>query len=351
MIGIIFVPCIHMKKLFTLLITTAVSTAGLALQNSDSSQFYFQKGLEEKKARRYQVASDHFTKAIEHNKGYVDAYIEKGYANNEMRRTDAAKADFTKALELDPQNETAVKELTTIYFNYRQYQNALDMAQKCKTCTDKDRIIAMCYFKLEDYGKAEKLLVAQVNKNPNDAELAYTLASNYLEMGLEPKAITWYEKAVLLDDKKSRWFFELGLLYSNTNKYKNAVIAYNKAAELGFTKSNDFNENLGFAYVYSGDFDNGDKLLGDLVRRRPGDKELMRDIAAAYFENKNYDRSLDYCQKLLEMDMKDGKALYQAGLCFQKKGMVERGMQMCDKAIELDPSLAGLKNKKLAPGM
>jgi len=340
-----------MKKGLTFLITIAITATGFAAQNTDSSLFYFQKGLEEKKAKRYLVASDNFTKAIELNAVYVDAYIEKGYANNEMRRTDAAKADFTKALELDPQNETAIRELTNIYFNYRQYQNALDMVQKCKTCTNKDRITALCYYNMEDYGKAEKLLIALVNKNPKDAELTYTLASNYLAMGLEPKAITWYENAVLLDDKKSKWFFELGLLYSNTNNYKKAVIAYNKAADLGFIKGNDFNENLGFAYVYSGDFDNGEKLLSDLVRRRPGDKELIRDVATAFYDSKNYDKALDFCQMLLEMDMKDGKALYQAGLCFQKKGMVERGMQMCDKAIELDPSLASLKSKKSLPGM
>ena len=339
-----------MKNLLTLLTATFL-TVSLSAQISDSSQFYFQKGLEEKKAKRYLVASNYFTKAIELNPGFVDAYIESGYANNEMRKTDAAKADFTKAMELDAQNEIAVKELTNIYFNYRQYQNALDLAQKCKTCTNKDRIIAMCYFNMEDYGKAEKLLLSLVNKNPKDAEVVYTLASNYLAMGLEPKAITWYENAVLLDDKKSKWFFELGLLYSNTNNYKKAVIAYTKAADLGFIKGNDFNENLGFAYVYSGDFDNGEKLLNDLVSRRPGDKELIRDVAGAFFDSKNYDKALDYCQKLLEMDMKDGKALYQAGLCFQKKGMVERGMQMCDKAIELDPTLAGLKSKKLSPGM
>ena len=339
-----------MKKLLALL-TVAAFAVSVSAQISDSSQFYFQKGMEEKKAKHYLVASSHFTKAIELNPGFIDAYIENGYANNEMRKTDAAKADFTKALELDPQNETAVKELTNIYFNYRQYQNALDLAQKCKTCSNKERIIAMCYYHMEDYGKAEKLLLALVNKNPKDAEITYTLASNYLFMGLEPKAITWYENAVQLDNKKSKWFFELGLLYSNTNNYKKAVAAYTKAAELGFTRGNDFNENLGFAYVYSGDFANGEKLLTDLVSRRPGDKELIRDVAGAFFDSKNYDKALDYCQKLLEMDMKDGKALYQAGLCFQKKGMVERGMQMCDKAIELDPSLGGLKSKKLSPGM
>ena len=340
-----------MKKCLTFLIAIAITATGLATQNTDSSLFYFQKGLEEKTAKRYLVASNHFTKAIQLNPRYLDAYIESGYANNEMRKTDAAKADFTKALELDNQNETAIKELVSIYFNYRQYQNALDLVQKCKTCTNKDRITAMCYFNMEDYGRAEKLLITLVNKNQKDAELAYTLASNYLAMGLEPKAITWYENAVLLDDKKSKWFFELGLLYSNTNNYKKAVVAYTKAADLGFIRGNDFNENLGFAYVYSSDFDNGEKLLNDLISRRPGDKELIRDVATAFYEGKMYDKSLDYCQKLLEMDMKDGKALYQAGLCFQKKGMTERGMLMCDKAIELDPTLAGLKSKKLAPGM
>ncbi len=339
-----------MKKLLALLTITAFAVNASA-QISDSSQYYFQKGLEEKKVRRYLVASDYFTKAIEKNPAFTEAYIENGYVNNEMRKTDAAKADFTKALELDPQNDLVIKELANIYFNYRQYQNALDMAQKCKTCSNKDRIIAMCHYNMEDYGKAEKLLLSVVNKNPKDAEITYILASNYLAMGLESKAITWYENAVLLDDKKSKWFFELGLLYSNTNNYKKAVAAYTKAAELGFMRGNDFNENLGFAYVYSGDFDNGEKILNDLVSRRPGDKELIRDVAAAFFDSKNYDKALDYCQKLLEMDIKDGKALYQAGLCFQKKGMTERGMQMCDKAIELDPSLAGLKSKKLAPGM
>lgn len=339
-----------MKKSLTLLIAIGF-THVLSAQNTDSSQFYFQKGLEEKKAKRYQLASDHFSRAIQLNPVYVDAYLENGFANHEMRRTDAARAAFTRALELDPQNETAIRELTDIYFNYRQFENALELAKKCKTCTNKDRITAFSYFHLEDYGRAEKLLLSLVNKNPKDAELTYTLASNYLAMGFESKAITWYEKAVALDNQQKKWFFELGLLYSNTNNFARAVTAYTRAAELGFTKSNAFNENLGFAYLYTGDFANGEKLLKELVNRRPGDKELIRDIAHAFFENKNYDLSLDYCQKLLEMDMNDGKALYQAGLCFQKKGMVERGMQMCDKAIELDPSLASLKTKKSLPGM
>ena len=339
-----------MKKLSTLIIAITVSIVAIA-QTSDSSLFYFKKGLEEKLAKRYLVASNYYTKATAINPRYVDAYIENGFANKEMRKTDASKQYFTKALELDPQNEIAITELMELYFSYRQYQNAIDMAQKCKTCVNKEKVIALSYFNLEDFGKAEKLLLAMVTKNPKDAEATYTLARNYLEMGLEAKAIPWYVKAVQLDETKSKWHFELGLLYYNNNNYKSAVLYFNKAAEQGYIRGNDFNENLGFAYVYSGDYENGEKLLQDIISRKPGDKELIMDVATAFYDSKKYDKALNYCQKLLEIDMKDGKALYQAGLCFQKKGEVERGMLMCDKAIELDPTLAGLKSKKSLPGM
>lgn len=339
-----------MKQLLILLLAIPLSVS-LSAQNNDSATFNYLKGLEEKNAKRYLSASNYFVKAISFDPRYVSAHIENGFANKEMRKTDASKQDFTKVLELEPGNEIAIKELADLYFAYRQYQNAIDMASKCKTCADKDKIIALSYFNLEDYGRAEKLLHALVAKNPKDAEATYTLARNYLEMGLEAKAIPWYVKAVQLDEKRNKWHFELGLLYYNNNNYKGAVASFNKAAQEGFVKGNDFNENLGFAYIYSGDHENGEKLIGEVIARKPGDKQLIRDVATALFDIKNYDKSLAYCQKLLELDIKDGKALYQAGLCFQKMGQVERGMQMCDKAIELDPTLAGLKSKKLSPGM
>ena len=320
-------------------------------QSSDSSSFYLEKGKEEKIARKYLVAANHFEKAILLNPKFTEAYIENGLVNKEMRRTDAAKQNFTKAYELDNNNQTAITELMNLYFSYRQFQNAIDFAQKCKNCADKDRIIAMSYFQMEDYGKAEKILLTLVAKNPEDAEATYTLARTYLEMGLEGKAIPYYTKALQLDDKKSKWHFELGLLYYNNDNYKNAVISFNKAAENGFIRSNDFNENLGFSYIYSGEFDKGESLITEIIARKPGDKEILRDVALAFYDRKMYDKCLTYCQKLMEMDMKDGKALYQAGLCFQKKGETSKGQQMCDKAIELDPSLAGLRQKKMTMGM
>jgi tetratricopeptide (TPR) repeat protein len=338
-----------MKNFFTLILVL-VSFFSFS-QSPDSSFYYFEKGIEEKTAGRYLLASNHFKNAIQHNANYTEAYIENGLVNKEMRRTDASKQNFTKAYELDNNNAIAIKELMELYFSYRQYQNAIDFAQKCKTCSNKDRVIAMSYFQMEDYGKAEILLLNLVEKDPQDAEATYTLARTFLEMGLEEKGIPYYVKAIQLDATKSKWHFELGLLYYNNDNYKNAVASFNKAADNGFIQSNDFNETLGFAYLYNNEFDKGEKLLNEIILRKPGDKELLRDIALAFYDRKMYDKCLTYCQKLMEMDMKDGNALYQAGLCFQKKGQQSKGQQMCDKAIELDPSLAGLRQKKMSIGL
>jgi Tfp pilus assembly protein PilF len=208
----------------------------------------------------------------------------------------------------------------------------------------------MSLYKQEDYAAAEKALLVALAKNPQDAEATYTLARTYLDMEAYKKAVPWYEKAVNMTGSKNAWMYELGLLYYNNNDYKNSVVAFEKAAANGYEQKNDFNENLGFASLYAGDFGKGEKLLLGILQRKPNNVTLMRDMAEIFYEKQQFDKSLEYCQKLMELDAKDGKALYQAGLCFQKKGQKDRGQQMCDKAIEMDPSLASLRKKKEMPG-
>ena len=337
-------------KIFLASCLLFISSAVFA-QTPDSAVYYFKKGEEEKTARRFMIAADYFNKAILFDPKYTDAYLENGFTSIQMRKTDEALQFFSKAYEVDPGNMIAGNQLMDLYFSYHQYQNAMDLAKKCKTCANADRVIALAYFYLEDYAASEKLLIKQIQKNPADAELNYILGRAYLEMELEAKAIPYYLKAVELQPDNYNWLSQLGLVYYAKEDYKNAVVYFKKALEKGFTQNLEFNENFGFAYIYSGEFEKGEKLLLDVSDKKKGNKEILRELSIVYYERKMYDKSLDLCQKLMELDMKDGKALYQAGLCFIKKGQNERGQQMCDRAIELDPSLNKLRQKKMSVGL
>ncbi|MEO6669159.1 MAG: tetratricopeptide repeat protein [Ferruginibacter sp.] len=320
-------------------------------QNTDSAQFYFKIGLTEKTAKRYLAASQAFEKAIKFNPSYGEAFLANGYTNLEMRKLDAAKACFTKVNEIEPANQAAAKELMELYFSYRQFAKAMEFAQKCPNCENSLRIIGLCNYQAEDYPQAEKTLKAALAKSPGDAELTYTLARTYLDMDEYTKAIPWFEKAIKMDGAKNSWMYELGLLYYNQDDYKNAMASFAMAADNGYVQSSDFKENLGYACLYSGEYEKGEKLLLDIYAKKPGNKDILRDMAEIFYKQKQLDKSLTYCQKLLEIDTNDGKALYQAGLVFQKKGEKNRGQAMCDKAIAMDPTLDNLRRKKEISGL
>ncbi len=335
-----------MKRILTISLCTMAAIQAIC-QTPESPDSYFQKGIEEKTASHFLVASSYFDKAIAANPGFKEAYIENGYVNLSMRKTDKAMAQFSKVLELEPNNTVAVQELMQLYYDYHMYAKAKEMADKCTTCLSAEKIKAMCSYNDEDYGAAIKGLTKYLSKNPTDAEATYTLARSYLDMEDYKNAIPYYNKAVVLNSEKNTWIYELGLLYYSQENYKDAVVFFNKAAEKGYPRKNDFVENLGYAYMFSGQADQGEKLLLGLLEKKPNDKTLLRDMAEAFYNGRMYDKSLGYCQKLMELDGKDGKALYQAGLCFQKMGQKEKGQGMCDKAIELDPSLNSLRQKQM----
>ncbi len=329
-----------------LLLFASITVAEFAIA-SDSAQVYYQKGLVEKSAKRYLLASNYFEKAISFDSRFVNAYMENAFVNVEMRRTDAAKAAFTKVYELEPGNLTAIQNLTEMYYSYHQYKLAMDFAVKCSNYPQSERIIAMCNYQLENYVVAEKGLLKYLSKNDSDAEATYTLARTYMELEDYKMAMAYYKKAIQLDETRNVWLYELGLICYTSDEYKDAVKYFKEAINKGYPQTNDVSENLGYAYMYSGDLQSGEGMLLDVLSRKPGNKDLLRDMAEVYYKNKMYDKSLDFCQKLLELNRNDGKALWQAGLCFQKKGEKDRGQQMCDKAIEIDPSLAGLRQKSM----
>jgi tetratricopeptide (TPR) repeat protein len=337
-----------MKNLISATILCCIANL-LFSQNSDSAQYYFQKGLENSAARLYAVAGKNFDKAIQFNPNFVEAYLANGKVNLEMSKIYEAGQDFTKAYQLQPANNEVIKQLAFYSFNNRQYQKAIDLVQKCSNCADADRILGMSYYHTEDYGKAEKYLLKAIANNDKDADAAYTLGRTYIELENEKSAIPQFQKAITLEPSKNVWMYELGLIYYNQNDYKNALKFFNMAGEKGYNKTNDYYENYGFAQLYTGDTENGLKTLTLIMERKPNNKELLNDIAYAMYTTQHYQEALNYYEKLLTINQKDAASLFMAGMTFQKMGQKEKGQSICDKAIALDPSLARNRQKKDIP--
>lgn len=335
-----------MKNLLAFLIGCLVGFPVFS-QNADSAQFYYNKGIEENSAKLFAVAAKDFDKAILWKPDFSEAYIANAKVNLGMKKIYEAVQNFTKANQLDPENTEVIQQLAVLYFNNRQYQQAMDFAQKCN-CQISSRILGMSYYQLEDYGKAEKYLKQVVAADGQDADAAYTLGRTYLELENEKSAIVQFEKAISILPKNT-WTYELGLIYFNQNDFKNSLRCFDLACNAGYNKTNDFYENYGFAQLYAGESENGIKTLTTLLERKPNNRELLNNIANALYETKKFNEALAYFTKLLELNPKDASSLFMAGMTFQKLGQKEKGQKICDSAIAMDPSLARYRQKKEMP--
>jgi tetratricopeptide (TPR) repeat protein len=78
---------------------------------------------------------------------------------------------------------------------------------------------------------------------------------------------------------------------------------------------------------------------------------ILNMVAEAYYYSGKYQDAIDYWDKVLTYDKTNAQSLYMIGMSYQKKGEKEKGVALCDKAIEMDPDLAKYKQKKSMPGM
>ena len=336
----------QMKMLMFFAFCLAFSTISA---QSDSAAFYYQKGLEEKNARRYREAEKRFVKAVSFAPANPDYHLELADAYMAQNKYADAKQSYQNAEKIKPENPVVIEKLATLSFNTRKWEDAIRYAQKMqqlKIQKPVNYIIGHSYYQMENYGEAIKYMEQASKEEPNKGEIPYTIARSYLEMSNYKQAAANFEKAISLDSTKANWIYETGLVFDAIHDSKKALHYIELAGNKGYNKGNDYLENLANAYINAGQNEKGIEILKQVLQRKPTDQELLYQVAQAYYKTGKYQLAIDYWDQALAQDKTNAKVLYMIGLSYQKKGDKQKGMQLCDRAIQMDPSLKSLKQQQ-----
>ena len=107
----------------------------------------------------------------------------------------------------------------------------------------------------------------------------------------------------------------------------------------GYRVDDDFIENLSETYVGAGMPEKAIDMLQRLLEKSPMDQSLMFMIADTYYKTGEYKKAISQWEQLLMYDNENARAVYMIGMALQKSGDKRKGQAMCNKAIEMDPSL------------
>lgn len=335
-------------KLFVAIVSLCAATSVFA--QSDSSSFYLNKGLEEKKARRFREAEKNFAKASSFAPANLEILKEHAQSLIAQNRYQEAREIYIKAEKINADDQSVIDNLTTLSFNLRKWDDAIKYASRNKT-SPVNYIIGRSYYEQENYAEAMKWLTKAAAEEPGRAEIPYIMGRAYLDMSNYKQAASNFDKAIALDSTKAQWIYEAALVHYAVPDYPGSLRLMLLAGQKGYPRNNDYLTNLGNAYVNVKQFDKGAELYKEVLQRRPNDQELLYNLAQAYYDGKQYQQAIDTWDQLFGLDKTNAKVLYMIGMSYQKKGDKGKGQALCDKAIEMDPSLAKNKQKMSMPGM
>ena len=81
--------------------------------NPTQASFYFNRGLANLNAGRFQATIPDFTRAIELRADFTTAYALRGVAESRLGKPEDAKKDFQTAVNIDPAQAEVIKDMAS----------------------------------------------------------------------------------------------------------------------------------------------------------------------------------------------------------------------------------------------
>lgn len=273
-------------------------------------------------------------------------HIKRGliYARRGMMKE--AKADYDNAIEINPENFYAYNNIGYLYQERGDFETAIKYYKESISNIGGAVFllaynnIADSYVYLKDYEMALNYLNEGLKKMPNHQSFLYNkgkvlrsmhrynealeafkkgcsmydadkdeyyseIALTYLWMKNDRKAIKWYKKSLMINNRNHNAICSIGDIYKRKKRYRRAKKYYLKLYEIG--------EDM-FYYIYSGD--------------------LYKEMNKLDKAKKCYEIAIEKCN---DEDIKEAKKFSEIGYCYRQLGNIDEALKYLNKAIEVDP--------------
>lgn len=198
------------------------------------------------------------------------------------------------------------------------------------------------FYGKKDYENAIKNFHSALEQKEKKPQVYYNLALTYQSIKDYDRAIVTYNKFLELNPEDYDGLYNLGLVYYTKENYSKAVEFFKKCIEI--KKDEDAVKMLVQAYLAQNKMQDALDFASEVSQFTEKGLNLYYSVAKV-FENKNsfskeftfIDKALDIYFNILEKDPLFFDAYLSISICYAKKGEWENSVKYCQKAIEVNP--------------
>lgn len=200
---------------------------------------YFYKANKYISSKKYGKGLEYYNKSIALFPNISNVWLNKGNVLNLLGRDGEAMDAYNKALELDPNDSGIYFNKAKLLNELARYSDALEVIDesiKLSPLDDAWLVKGNIYYNMGDLDNSLACFEQALKINPENEIVFNNKGCILADQGDHIKAIKYFDKATLIDPNMC---CEKGDVYSNKGssllalkKYKEALTAYEKAAEL-----------------------------------------------------------------------------------------------------------------------
>jgi len=159
----------------------------------------------------------------------------------------------------------------------------------------------------KDFANAERFVLAAIKKDPNNSKYYYSLGLIYSETQHHDRAMSCYQKAVSISPEFVAAHTNLSIVFRTKGQYDKAVEHAKKAVELAPNNAL-VNNNLGVAYEFFGNFLRAQECYEKAATVSPDSIDILTNLASIYGAHDNKDKARECYLKILALKSNHGDA-------------------------------------------
>ncbi|WKN40662.1 tetratricopeptide repeat protein [Tunicatimonas pelagia] len=266
--------------------------------------YYNELGNEEFKNSEFDLALQHYSKAIAQNPNNGIYYYNRGVVKLETEDYYGAISDFNQSISLKP--------------NYSATYNRLGVAK----------------FKLGDYTSAITDFDKAIGLDSTFEKAYYNRGYTYLTLNEYEDAMRDYQYLTTIDSTNGDYFFHVGFTLAQTGEHTEAIRYYEQGKTLGYETANTHNY-LGVSYYAVEDYQKALVAFKEASRLDTLDATKTLNLGKAYYELERYDSAEIFINKALSVSSDNDDAISYLGLVYYQQEDYNQAIHYFTEAIKI----------------
>ncbi|HSF49806.1 MAG TPA: tetratricopeptide repeat protein, partial [Nitrososphaeraceae archaeon] len=301
-----------------------------------NSEVWYHKARILEKLEKYEEAIVALTKDLKLDSKDIKSWTSKAKLLVKMEKYEEALDAIYEITNIDSANIDAFEKKGKILEQLKQYKEAINCYDKILEIQPDNHAILISkghvLQKLDKYQEAIECYDKVLNSKPENLEVRIERCITIAKSSRYQEAVECYDEIIQLNpDNKLLWINKGDILYKNLKQYNEAIECYDKVLQLD-PDDPDSKKNR-------------ESALYELEKEKFA--HLINE-ANSYYENKNYTKVIELCDKAIDIDKENHKPYLYKAKSLQHLSRYEEAVACYYKVLAIDKNNEeAIKNKKI----